>query len=126
MNTKATPNYNQLGEAAFSHAVVIGSGIAALTAARVLTDHFAQVTIIERDRLPDTPQFRRGVPQAQHAHTLPVRGQALLEQQFPGLTDELIGQGAAITRRSARLVSWLLPKACRRRGCTRPFAPPSP
>ena len=53
MNMKSTTNYDQMSEAAFGHAVVIGSGIAGLTAARVLTDHFAQVTIIERDRLPD-------------------------------------------------------------------------
>lgn len=96
MNMKSNIDYAQMSEAAFGHAVVIGSGIAGLTAARVLTDHFAQVTIIERDSLPDSPQFRRGVPQAHHAHLLPVRGQALLEQQFPGLTDELVGQGAVI------------------------------
>lgn len=94
MNRKSTINYDQPSGTAFGHAVVIGSGIAGLAAARVLTEHFAQVTIIERDRLPDAPQFRRGVPQAQHAHVLPVRGQTLLEQQFPGLTDELVGQGA--------------------------------
>lgn len=94
MNMKSIKNYNQPGQTAFGHAVVIGSGIAGLTAARVLTEHFAQVTIIERDRLSDVPQFRRGVPQAHHAHALPVRGQTLLEQQFPGLTDELADQGA--------------------------------
>jgi len=33
------------------HAVVIGGSMAGLLAARVLSDHFAQVTIIERDRL---------------------------------------------------------------------------
>jgi 2-polyprenyl-6-methoxyphenol hydroxylase-like FAD-dependent oxidoreductase len=94
MNRKSTTNYDQPSETVFGHAVVIGSGIAGLAAARVLTEHFAQVTIIERDRLPDAPQFRRGVPQAHHAHVLPVRGQTLFEQQFPGLTDELVGQGA--------------------------------
>jgi len=94
MNTKAVSNYQQLSGAAFGQAVVIGSGIAGLTIARVLADHFAQVTIIERDRLPESPQFRRGVPQAHHAHSLPVRGQALLEQQFPGLTADLVAQGA--------------------------------
>lgn len=94
MNVKAATNYNLPNLAAFGHAVVIGSGIAGLTAARVLADYFARVTIIERDSQLDSPQFRRGVPQAHHAHSLPVRGQQLLEKQFPGLTAELISQGA--------------------------------
>jgi len=82
------------GVAPFGHAIVIGGSIAGLTVARVLTDHFTQVTIIERDRLPDAPHFRRGAPQARHAHTLPLRGQMILEEQFPGLTNELITNGA--------------------------------
>lgn len=94
MNMKSKSNYERGINRAFGHAVVIGSGMAGLTVARVLTDHFSQVTIVERDHLPDDPQFRRGVPQAHHAHTLPVRGQTLLEQQFPGLTDELVAKGA--------------------------------
>lgn len=49
------------------HAIVIGSSIAGLTAARTLTEHFTRITIVERDRLPDGPDFRAGVPQARHA-----------------------------------------------------------
>lgn len=89
INPQTLPN-----PAALGRAVVIGSGIAGLTAARVLADYFTEVTIIERDSQLDLPQIRRGVPQAHHAHSLPVRGQQLLEKQFPGLTAELIGQGA--------------------------------
>lgn len=33
------------------HAVVIGASMAGLLAARFLSDHFEQVTIIERDQL---------------------------------------------------------------------------
>src|SRR5574342_44752 len=76
------------------HAIVIGSSIAGLLAARVLSEHFARVTIVERDRLPDAPAFRRGAPQARHAHTLLPEGQLILEQQFPGLVDELLTRGA--------------------------------
>ena len=70
MNTKPAMSNNQGSGTVFGHAVVIGSSIAGLTMARVLTDHFARVTIIERDRLSDTPEFRRSVPQArpQWAH----------------------------------------------------------
>ncbi len=85
---------SQRSGSAFYHAIVIGSSMAGLTAARVLIDHFNQVTIIERDRLPDAPDFRRGLPQARHAHTLPLRGQAILEQLFPGLGDDLLANGA--------------------------------
>lgn len=74
--------------------MVIGGSIAGLTAARVLADTFARVTIVERDRFADDFEFRSGAPQARHAHILLPRGQAILEQQFPGLTDELLGNGA--------------------------------
>jgi 2-polyprenyl-6-methoxyphenol hydroxylase-like FAD-dependent oxidoreductase len=94
MSPKSNAINNQTSGGAFSQAVVIGSSIAGLTTARVLTDHFDQVTVIERDQLPDTPDFRRGVPQAWHAHTLPLRGHAMLEQLFPGLSDELLANGA--------------------------------
>jgi len=76
------------------HAVVIGSGIGGLLAARVLTDYVRRVTIVERDQLPQSPVFRRGVPQARHAHTLMPRGQVIFEQHFPGLMDELLTYGA--------------------------------
>ncbi len=33
------------------HAVVLGASMSGLLAARVLAEHFAQVTIVERDRL---------------------------------------------------------------------------
>ncbi|MEM7590675.1 MAG: NAD-binding protein [Cyanobacteria bacterium P01_A01_bin.83] len=44
-------------------AVVIGGSITGLVAARVLVEHFDKVTILERDRLPEQPEFRQGVPQ---------------------------------------------------------------
>jgi 2-polyprenyl-6-methoxyphenol hydroxylase-like FAD-dependent oxidoreductase len=52
------------------------------------------VTIVERDHLPETPEFRRGAPQARHAHTLQQDGQEILEELFPGLTHELAAGGA--------------------------------
>jgi 2-polyprenyl-6-methoxyphenol hydroxylase-like FAD-dependent oxidoreductase len=63
-------------------------------AARILSEQFSHVTIVERDRLPDVPEFRRGVPQARHAHTLQPEGQLILESHFPGLVDELLAGGA--------------------------------
>lgn len=77
-----------------SHAVVIGAGMAGLCAARVLADRFDRVTVVDRDRLPDTAVPRRGASQGAHAHVLLVAGQRALEELFPGLHDELLTAGA--------------------------------
>lgn len=77
-----------------SHALVIGSGIAGLLAARVLLNHFEHITIVERDSLPEQPQPRPGVPQSVQSHGLLIRGERILEQLFPGLGAELIAAGA--------------------------------
>jgi flavin-dependent dehydrogenase len=53
-----------------SHAIVVGGSISGLLAVRVLLDHFDQVTLVERDQLPDTPSRRPGVPQGHHVHAL--------------------------------------------------------
>lgn len=94
INLKSAPIAPRTGENTYRHAVVIGSSIAGLTAARVLTNHFDHVTVIERDRLPEDLDFRKGVPQARHAHVLLLRGQMILEELFPGLRQELLDAGA--------------------------------
>ncbi|MBV9389259.1 MAG: FAD-dependent monooxygenase [Chroococcidiopsidaceae cyanobacterium CP_BM_ER_R8_30] len=76
------------------HAVVIGGSMAGLLAARVLTDYFEQVTIIDRDTFPDLPDHRKGVPQSHHAHALLARGQEIIDRLFPGIMDELRAEGA--------------------------------
>src|SRR6185436_14246790 len=78
-----------------SHAVVIGSSIAGLLAAQVAAQHFDHVTVLERDELAHSgPAHRRGVPQSHHLHILLMRGQAIFEQLFPGLTADLEVAGA--------------------------------
>jgi len=74
-------------------AVVLGASLAGLLAARVLADAYAQVTVIDRDELPETPMHRRGVPHGRHIHGLLARGQQALEELFPGLTAELVAHG---------------------------------
>jgi 2-polyprenyl-6-methoxyphenol hydroxylase-like FAD-dependent oxidoreductase len=76
------------------HAIVTGASIGGLLAARAVAEHYDQVTIIERDQLPEAPEPRKGVPQGQHAHALHARGREGLEQLFPGLTEELLAEGA--------------------------------
>src|SRR5215471_9937141 len=65
-------------------ALVIGGSLAGMCAARVLSDVFDQVTIIERDAYPSAPDFRTGVPQARHIHNLLARGLLEFESFFPG------------------------------------------
>ncbi len=75
-------------------AIVIGSSMAGLLNARVLADYFSQVIVIERDTLPQQPQTRKGVPQANHAHVLLTQGHRILEKLFPGIDAELNEAGA--------------------------------
>ena len=42
------------------HAVVLGGSIAGLLAAGVLSDYFAQVTVLERDSVSQDPAPRKG------------------------------------------------------------------
>lgn len=76
------------------HAVVIGGSMAGLLAGRSLANHFRRVTIIERDFFPLPAAPRPGLPQSRFLHVLLKRGQLILEDFFPGLTEELIAAGA--------------------------------
>ncbi|MBL8133378.1 MAG: FAD-dependent monooxygenase [Anaerolineae bacterium] len=77
-----------------NHAVVIGGSMAGLFAARVLSDHFQRVTVIDRDDLSQDAEFRSGVPQSRHLHQLLMRGQQIMERRFPTLPDDLRAIGA--------------------------------
>jgi 2-polyprenyl-6-methoxyphenol hydroxylase-like FAD-dependent oxidoreductase len=76
-----------------NRAVVIGSGIGGMCAARVLSDRFERVTLIERDELPEGAAHRKGVPQSRHPHGLLDRGHRELSALFPGLDDSLRARG---------------------------------
>ena len=72
------------------HVVVVGGSIAGLLATRVLSDHFEQVTLVERDTRARTPEPRKGVPQGRHPHALLLRGRAIFESLFPGLAEACV------------------------------------
>jgi 2-polyprenyl-6-methoxyphenol hydroxylase-like FAD-dependent oxidoreductase len=74
---------------------VLGAGVGGLLAARVLSERFARVTVIERDPLPPGPGARRGVPQGRHVHGFQARGVQIADELFPGLVDELVAAGAS-------------------------------
>ncbi|HKE60714.1 MAG TPA: FAD-dependent monooxygenase [Pyrinomonadaceae bacterium] len=90
------------------HALVIGSSMAGMLAARVLSDHFSSVTILERDSLTAETEHRRGIPQAQHLHALLARGLQIIEQLFPGIGEELVHAGA-VPLETGSDVAWLTP-----------------
>ena len=78
------------------HAVVIGASMGGLLAARALADFYAVVTVLERDNFPLSDVPRKGVPQGRHAHGLLARGRTVIEDFFPGWTDEVVLSGGAL------------------------------
>jgi 2-polyprenyl-6-methoxyphenol hydroxylase-like FAD-dependent oxidoreductase len=108
MNTSDIDTENGDSRPESRHAVVLGGSLAGLLAARVLSDHFEKVTLIERDVYPDTPEARRGIPQANHVHGLLLRGRQVLEELFPGLQDEMIAGGTPLLD-MANEIEWYTP-----------------
>ncbi|MGO9156646.1 FAD-dependent oxidoreductase [Mycobacterium sp.] len=73
--------------------MVIGASIAGLSAARVLSEFFSEVTVYERDELPSAPANRATVPQDRHLHMLMARGAIEFENLFPGLLKDMVAAG---------------------------------
>jgi len=82
------------------HAVVIGAGIAGLLAAAALADAFDEITIIEKDALPESPRFRSGVAQGAHVHTLLGYGVEAMDSLLPGVMADLYCAGAVKIQRN--------------------------
>src|SRR3984957_6868821 len=75
------------------HAVVIGASLAGLSAARVLSDSYSQVSVYERDELPTAAANRATVPQDRHLHLLMARGAIEFDNLFPGLLKDMVAAG---------------------------------
>ncbi|GAA3049548.1 FAD-dependent monooxygenase [Streptomyces roseofulvus] len=97
---------DELGRRGTRHAVVIGGSLAGLLAARVLAEHAERVTVVERDRLPEGPDARPGVPQGRHLHVLVAGGQQALDELLPGFVDELRELGAPRVGMPSDMVQW--------------------
>ena len=78
----------------YSTAIVLGASISGLLTARVLSQYFEQIIVVEKDRLPVGEGIRNGVAQAAHAHGLLASGYRIMDQYFPGMMDELHALGA--------------------------------
>ena len=88
-----------------NRAIVMGGSMAGLAAARVLSDHYLEVILVERDHLGEIPGHRRGVPQGRHTHGLLASGRNIWERFFPGLFEDLISAGA-VTADISRDAHW--------------------
>ena len=78
-------------------AIVIGGSMAGLLTARVLSNHFRQVILLERDKINDQPEARKGQPQTRHLHALLTKGLETMLTYFPTLVDDLTDGGAIIS-----------------------------
>ncbi len=76
------------------HAVVIGGSMGGLLSARVLSDYFDNVTVVERDEVGDSVEPRKGVPQGNHVHTIYGGGANVVERLLPGLFEKMVSEGA--------------------------------
>ncbi|WP_204000935.1 FAD-dependent oxidoreductase [Micromonospora lutea] len=76
-----------------ARAVVLGGSMGGVLAARVLAESYAEVVVVERDRVLGVSTPRRGAPHTVHAHGLHARGHLILEELFPDLTEELRAAG---------------------------------
>jgi len=89
------------------HAIVIGGSIAGLFAARVLSESFSRVTVLDRDDLDEAPAPRKGVPQGPQIHAILTRSYEAVKELFPGLLDELRADGASIYDSGTGMVAHL-------------------
>ena len=71
-------------------AIVIGAGMAGLPVARVLSDFFDKVIVLESDTFPCDAAPRPGTPQARHLHALLAGGERALSSLFPSFTESLV------------------------------------
>ena len=78
------------------HAVVLGGSIGGLLAARMLSEAYRRVTVIERDEVAGATGPRKAIPQGHHIHALLGRGKEILDETFEGFTDELVSLGVPV------------------------------
>ncbi|WP_282939949.1 FAD dependent oxidoreductase [Paenibacillus sp. RC67] len=74
--------------------VIIGGSIAGLLTARVVSDYYEEVLIVDKDHFPKQPQERNCTPQAYHPHRFTNRGKTITARLFPGYEEDLLAQGS--------------------------------
>ncbi|WP_411120998.1 FAD-dependent monooxygenase [Streptomyces sp. x-19] len=80
----------------FTHpylAVVLGGGFTGMLAAAALSA-YADVIVVERERLPRTPALPSDLPQPRHTHLLAADGARVIEDLLPGTVARWLAEGA--------------------------------
>jgi len=85
--------------------IVLGSSIAGLWAARVCTDYFDEVLLVEQDEISKDLTHRKGVPQDWQLHIMLSRGYDALNTYFPEAVEMLTNQGA-ISGDLGQILKW--------------------
>ena len=75
-------------------AVVVGGSIAGIAAAKVLSETFDKVIVLEKDPPHARREGRPGAAQGWHLHHLLTAGRIELERFFPGIIDDMVAEGA--------------------------------
>jgi 2-polyprenyl-6-methoxyphenol hydroxylase-like FAD-dependent oxidoreductase len=78
------------------NALVLGGSLGGLLAARVLSNYFDQVTILDKDAVHRVPESRKGQPQTQHLHGLLPAGLRVLNHYFPNIEHDMVANGANV------------------------------
>ncbi len=82
-------------------AVVVGASIIGLLSARVLSDYFTEVLVLDKDDIKDDTTdggslfpSRKAVPQGNHIHILLSGGSRIICDLFPGIDRDFVAAGA--------------------------------
>ncbi|MCK7622017.1 FAD-dependent monooxygenase [Streptomyces sp. RS10V-4] len=105
----------------FTHpylAVVLGGGFTGMLAAAALSE-YADVIVVERERLPRTPALPADLPQPRHAHLLAADGARVVESLLPGTVERWLAEGAHRLAMPSEPTGPLLPGRPLRRARTR-------
>lgn len=97
------------GRVSRERGIVMGGSMAGLVTARILSDHYSEVIVVEQDAFGPFGEHRRGVPQSRFPHGVLASGLHTLEGFFPGLTQEAVNRGAPLIDR-IRDAHWCFPK----------------
>ncbi|MEO3760832.1 FAD-binding oxidoreductase [Mycobacterium sp. B14F4] len=75
-------------------AVIVGGSIAGIAAAKVCSEIFERVIVLEKDDPHRRREGRPGAAQGWHLHHLLTAGRIELERIFPGIIDDMVREGA--------------------------------
>ncbi len=86
-------------------AIVIGGSIAGLMSAKLLSNRYKSVVVIDKDTLDVFPENRKMVPQSHHVHIVLKAGEEGLNQIFPGFSEDMLALGSVRIDMSQEMVS---------------------